>query len=34
MLKLTRIRDVDQEYLEILIGGAEEGWIRSVGAIV
>jgi len=34
MLKLTQIREVDKEYLEILIYGAGEEWIRSVGAIV
>jgi len=34
MLKPTQILELDKEYLEILICGAGEGWMRSVGAIV
>jgi hypothetical protein len=34
MPKLTQIREVEKKYLEILICGAGEGWIRSVGGIV
>jgi hypothetical protein len=34
ILELSQIPEVDKEYLEMLICGAGEGWIRSFGASV